>query len=117
MGNKKIINKLLSETVIETEKNIYYLNIINQRLMKLNYLHDIVKMENFSDAINMMKPPVFWKDKPTFLAQAKILNKEKINKILNEILKLEVQIKSISFIKKDVLVKRLLINICNVANS
>ena len=74
-------------------------------------------MENFSDAINMMKPPVFWKDKPTFLAQAKILNKEKINKILNEILKLEVQIKSISFIKKDVLVKRLLINICNVANS
>ncbi len=117
MGNKKVINKLLSETVIETEKNIYYLNIINQRLMKLNYLHKIVKMENFSDAINMMKPPIFWKDKPTFLAQAKILNKEKINKILNEILKLEVQIKSISFIKKDVLVKRLLINICNVASS
>ena len=35
-GNKKITNKLLSETNLDIDKPIFYLNIINQRLNKLN---------------------------------------------------------------------------------
>ena len=34
-GNKIKTNKLLSQTIIETEKVMYYLNLINQRLDKL----------------------------------------------------------------------------------
>ena len=36
MGNKLKTNKLLSDTIIETEKNIFYLSLINQRLNKLS---------------------------------------------------------------------------------
>ena len=117
LGNKETINKLLSETLLEAEMNIYYLNKINQRLMRLNYFHDISKKNDFSNAINMMRPPIFWKDKPTFLAQAKVLNKEKISKILNETLNLELKIKSLSLTNKNVLVKNLLINICNLVTA
>ena len=35
-GNKIKTNKLLNETFFETEKNILYLNLINQRLNRLN---------------------------------------------------------------------------------
>ena len=35
MGNRMGTNKLLSDTVFENEKNILYLNSINQRLNKL----------------------------------------------------------------------------------
>ena len=85
--------------------------------MRLNYFHDISKKNDFSNAINMMRPPIFWKDKPTFLAQAKVLNKEKISKILNETLNLELKIKSLSLTNKNVLVKNLLINICNLVTA
>ena len=36
LGNKSKTNKLLSDTIIDSEKNIYYLSSINQRLNKLN---------------------------------------------------------------------------------
>ena len=117
LGNKKIKNKLLCETLFEAEMSIYYLNIINQRLIRINYFHEIVKKNDFNNALNLMKPPIFWKDKPTFLAQAKVLNKEKINNILSETLKLELKIKSLSFLNKNVLVKNLLINICNLVTA
>ena len=35
LGNRKNTNKLLSDTILEAEKNIFYLNSINQRLGKL----------------------------------------------------------------------------------
>ena len=35
IGNKAKTNKLLSDTIIEDEKSIYYLNLINQRLINL----------------------------------------------------------------------------------
>ena len=36
LGNKIATNKLLSETMIDNEKNIFYLNMINQRLYKIS---------------------------------------------------------------------------------
>ena len=35
LGDRKDTNKLLSDTILEAEKNIFYLNSINQRLGKL----------------------------------------------------------------------------------
>ena len=63
LGNKTKTNKLLSDTILEEEKNIYYLNMINQRLNKLNDIHSI-NNENLEVAVNSLKPPIFWKDKP-----------------------------------------------------
>ena len=47
LGNKAKTNKLLGYTVLETEKNIYYLNSINQRLIRLSEVRSKCKNGNF----------------------------------------------------------------------
>ena len=70
MGNVDKTNELINDTVLEPEKNILYINIINQRFNKI--LEALYKSEdnNLEKAIDSLKPPVFWKDKPKFLIQA-----------------------------------------------
>ena len=80
LGKRKNTNKLLSDTILENEKNIFYLNSINQRLGKLLEINN--NNSNIEKAINDLKPPIFWKDKPNFISQAKVWNKK--NKINNE---------------------------------
>lgn len=116
-GNKINTNKLLSETIIETEKNILYLTLINQRLFRLAEVIKLSKNDNLDSVVNTLKPPIFWKDKPLFMMQARKWNLEKIKKILNETYKLEIQIKSNSTINHSTLMKKLLVDICNFANS
>ena len=116
-GNRIETNKLLSDTIIDTEKNILYLNIINQRLLKLNEIFKLIGQTSLEKAIDMLKPPIFWKDKPAFLKQAKKWNMNKIKKILNKTYSLELEIKSNSIVNKNILLKKLLIDICNLANA
>jgi len=116
-GNRIETNKLLSDTIIDTEKNILYLNIINQRLLKLNEIFKLIGQTSLEKAIDMLKPPIFWKDKPAFLKQAKKWNINKIKKILNKTYNLELEIKSNSIVNKNILLKKLLIDICNLANA
>ena len=116
-GNKIETNKLLSDTIIDSEKNVLYLNIINQRLLKLNEIFKLIGQTSLEKAIDMLKPPIFWKDKPAFLKQAKKWNMNKIKKILNKTYSLELEIKSNSVVNKNILLKKLLIDICNLANA
>ena len=116
-GNRIETNKLLSDTIIDSEKNILYLNIINQRLLKLNEIFKLIGQTSLEKAIDMLKPPIFWKDKPEFLKQAKKWNINKIKKILNKTYNLELEIKSNSIVNKNILLKKLLIDICNLANA
>jgi len=114
-GDKLKTNKLLSDTIVDTESNIFYLNSINQRL---NKLLEVKKNTNdLEKIIDEIKPPIFWKDKPDFIAQAKKWNKDKIKLILNKTYKLEIQIKSNSIIDKNILMKKLIIDLCNTANT
>ena len=116
LGNKITTNKLLSETIIDNEKNIFYLNMINQRLYKIS--ETLNKDGKTVEAkINSLKPPIFWKDKPNFISQVKKWNKSKITDVLKETYILEKEIKSNSIINKNVLVKKLIVNICQIANS
>ena len=116
LGNKIATNKLLSETIIDNEKNIFYLNMINQRLYKISEtLNEDGK--TVEAKINSLKPPIFWKDKPNFISQVKKWNKSKINNVLKETYILEKEIKSNSIINKNVLIKKLIVNICQIANS
>ena len=115
-GNKIKTNKLLSDTTLEPEKNILYLNIINQRLNKLYEVVDHSKNTKIDDQLAKLKPPIFWKDKPIFISQMKIWNKKKIKKVLNKCYDLEINIKSNSIINKNILLKKLLLDICEQAN-
>lgn len=116
-GNKIETNKLLSDTIIDADKNVFYLALINQRLNKIAEAAQLSKTTNLEDAINRIKPPIFWKDKPNFKEQVNKWNKGKIKLILKKTYDLEVKIKSDSLIEKNVLVKKLIVDMCNMANS
>ena len=115
-GDLEKTNKLLSDTIMEDEKNVFYLNSINQTLNRLIQVCD----KNVGDieiAINQLRPPIFWKDKPIFKDQAKIWRKEKIKKMLDETHKLEISIKSNALVKKNILLKKIIVDLCFAANS
>ena len=116
-GNKIKTNKLLSDTTIDSEKNILYLSLINQRLNKLAEASTLSGDTNLEDAINIIKPPIFWKDKPVFFFQAKKWNSNKIRKVLNKTYNLEIEFKSNSIVDKTLLLKKLMVDICRIANS
>ena len=117
-GNKIKTNKLLADTVFEPENNIYYLNSINQRI---NKLYEIEKMKqnnsNTETLVSSLKPPIFWKDKPVLIEQTNKWNENKIKKALEKTYTVELQIKTGSGIKNDLLIKNLMIDLCTVANS
>ena len=117
-GNKIKTNKLLADTVFEPESNIYYLNSINQRI---NKLYEIEKLKqnnsNTETLVSSLKPPIFWKDKPVLIEQTNKWNENKIKKALEKTYTVELQIKTGSGIKNDLLIKNLMIDLCTVANS
>ena len=117
MGNKLKTNILLSDTILDAEKNVYYLNLINQRINKLKDLDIVSKKTNLEELINNLKPPIFWKDKPNFIIQARKWDHKKIKTLLNRTYDLEIEIKSNVMINKNILIKKLVIDICELANS
>lgn len=116
-GNKLRTNKLIGVSVLEEQKNFYYINLINQRLHKLAEIIVLAKNNTFEMALDKIKPPIFWKEKANFLYQAKKWNLIKIKKILNKSYDLEIKVKSDPTIKKNVLIKKLIVDICEVANA
>ena len=117
-GNKFNTNKLISNTILEKDKSIFYISLINQRLLKLNEINHLKnENNNIESAINSVKPPIFWKDKPIFLNQAKKWNLKKINKILNKTYNIELILKSNPIINGSILIKSLLLELCVTANS
>ena len=115
-GQSSSTNKLLNETIIDEDKSFFYLSTINQRLRKIN---DILSTKDHSleQAIDSIKPPIFWKDKPNMLLQCKKWNQKKIKKLFQETYILEIKLKSHTDIVKKVLLKKLMVDICNLASA
>tara|TARA_E500000178_G_C17034473_1_gene762560 strand:+ start:4985 stop:5977 length:993 start_codon:yes stop_codon:yes gene_type:complete len=116
-GDKKETNKLLCDTIIEQEKASLYFAIINLSLNKLNQFYAIEKKVNVEKTIDLIKPKIFWKDKPMFIQQTKKWNSEKIKTAVNLIYNTEIIYKSKSYIPKNVLIKKTIIDICNLASA
>jgi len=114
-GNNINTNKLLSDTAIENDKTFFYMNSINQRLLTLNELFSI-ENKSVEQALSNLKPPIFWKDKPHVIDQAKKWNKNKIKNISRKLFDLEMKFKSNSVLNKNVSFKKLLVDICAQAN-
>ena len=117
IGDKLKTNKLLSETVIDNEKNFFIMNLINQRLRKLLEIKRLTINNNIINALEKIKPPIFWKDKENFLKQNKVWDEKKIRNVLAKTYDLEVSIKSNSIINATTYTKKVIIDICNIANS
>lgn len=117
-GNKVKTNRLLADTIFQSENNIYYINLINQRMNKLKEIENLKdNTSNLESIIASLKPPIFWKDKSILAEQSKMWNKVKINKALNKTYEAEIEIKSNSSIRKDLIIKNLLVSLCMEANA
>ena len=68
------------------------------------------------DKIKNLRPPIFWKDKNTFVNQAKLWNSAKIKNMLKATYELEIRFKSNSNINNNVIIKKLILDICECAN-
>ena len=117
-GDKTNTNKLLADTVFEAEKYIYYLNSINQRIDVLKEIENQKKNNlNVELIISKMRPPIFWKDKPTVIEQSNKWNINKINQALKKSYNIEIELKSNNSIRKDLLIKNLIVDLCSAANA
>ena len=115
-GQKTITNKLLNSAIIENDKIFFYISSLNLRLIKLKEIK-LKNLKNIEKSINTLKPPIFWKDKPNFLNQLKIWSTKKINIALDEIYGAELIAKSNLNINKDTLIKKLMVDLCILANA
>ena len=116
-GNKDLTNKLLASIVLELEKVSLYLSKINIRLHNLKDVLKLSKNQNFEESISKIKPPIFWKDKANIIEQAKVWNLNKIINALNKTYKLELSMKSRNDLNRSILFKKLIIDICMLANA
>ena len=117
-GNKLDLNKNLSNISLQNEKSYFYLANLTTRIDKLKILNDLVdKYKNVDSALDLMRPKIFWKDMPIFKKQLKIWNKNKIKKANKLILNNEILIKTRLNNLSNVLIKKMLIELCEIAGS
>ena len=76
-----------------------------------------MKSRNLDEIIENIKPPIFWKDKPIFIAQARKWDMNRLKKLIHKSHNIELNLKSGSSANKTVLIKNLLVEICSLANS
>ena len=112
-GDKKKLNDLLGNFNFTNEDAYFYLNMINYRLIKLLEIHrQNINNSNYNNAINNMKPPVFWKDKPVFLKLLQKWDKQRVIGALEYLGKTEKKIKNNSSLNTLTIIKNSITNIC-----
>ena len=118
LGNKLKLEQLISNSNLISEYNLLYLYKLTARLSKLLDANKLLsKGHNMINATDNLKPPIFWKDKESFIEQMKKWNEEKIRISLKEISELEMKIKKELTGKNDFLIKQILVNLCVKASN
>jgi DNA polymerase-3 subunit delta len=72
-------------------------------------------LNNIEETLEKISPKIFWKDKPVVTQQLKKWDERKLQKALSEISNTEILMKKNSLIRKDILIKNLIITLCNEA--
>ena len=91
---------------------------MNNRIIKLVELSNINTNTKDSEiAIDSIKPKIFWKDKPIYISQMRKWNIESLKYAMNEVSETEILMKKNSYIKNDILIKNLLVNLCSKVSS
>ncbi len=118
LGDKKLLNELISKTQINEQDNMIYIRGLLNQFVKLAEVLEINKTKkNLTQSIESLNPKIFWKDKPTILGQANKWQIKNIKTTIDELTNAEILIKSSTDIKGSEITKKLLIDICNKASS
>ena len=88
---------------------------ISIMLEEIGYQYKVTK--NAENALDSIKPRIFWKDKPIFLRQMNKWNSEKLKKAKKLIIKTEITMKTKFNNYNSTLIRNLLISLYRIANS
>ena len=117
-AEKENLNKNLGNVIFQNEDAYFYLNALSHRIEKLCDLNNQYEKErNIEKAIDSLRPPIFWKDKPTFYKQIKNWNVKKLEEAKKMLFDTEVIIKTKMNSNTNTLIKNLIVNLCNKAAS
>ena len=117
-ADKNNLNENLGNIVLQNENAYFYLNVLSNRIEKLiNLNYELKKEKNIEKAIDKIKPPIFWKDKPTFYRQIRRWNSEKLEQARRIVFDAEIQLKVNANLNNNTLIKNLIINLYKKASS
>ena len=95
---------ILNENNYSDEDNMVIIRTLLTKLKRLLKIYDLVDSKNnIEGAISLLKPPVFWKDKPLVMQQIKSWEKKEINNLIYKVSDIEFLIKKNSNISKSIL--------------
>ena len=117
-ADKVNLNQNLGNIVLQNENTYFYLSILSSRIEKLiNLNYELRKEKNIEKAIDKMKPPIFWKDKPTFYKQINRWNSEKLEQARKILFDVEIQLKVNANLNNNTLIKNLIVDLYQKASS
>ena len=117
-ADKTNLNENLGNIILQNENAYFYLSILNNRIEKLISLnYELKKEKNIEKAIDKMKPPIFWKDKPTFHKQISRWNSEKLEQARRILFDAEIQLKVNANLNNNTLIKNLILDLYQKASS
>ena len=112
--DKLKLNNLLNDFVFIKEDAYIYFNSINTRLLKLLDIFNLVnKNVNLDNAVDTIKPPIFWKDKPIYKKMMNKWDKSSILEAVKYLGKIDKMMKTNSNVNGLTLIKNSLNNICS----
>ena len=95
---------ILNENNFSDEDNIIIIRTLLAKLKRLLKIYELVDDKNNIDqAITLIKPPIFWKDKPLVIQQIRSWQELELKKLLYEANTIEYLIKKNSTIAKNIL--------------
>ena len=92
-NNKKLLN-IINENNYSSEDTILIIRTFLNKAKRLLKINDEIKKNNSIDSIlTYFKPPIFWKDKDLVKQQLKNYSRDSVEKLINSINEIELQIK------------------------
>ena len=91
--NQKKTLYILNENNFASEETILILRIFINKLKRLLKIHTQVVDKNIDEVITNYRPPIFWKEKDIVKKQVKILNYDKIQKLIVKVNNIELLVK------------------------
>ena len=117
-GDKEKLNFEFCSLNINYENILIFFNYLSSRLLRLHETRMIEKrLKNIDQAIEQLKPKLFWKEKNAFLYQLDKWNLKKINIALLKLNKFDEDLKKKFNQNADTMLKQLLISLCEIASS